>query len=53
MFADGHADVRSLEALGYRLDANLAFILYRNGATYPYNTYYSGTGDDLLPPDLP
>jgi prepilin-type N-terminal cleavage/methylation domain-containing protein len=55
MFADGHADAKSLQSLGYRITDDRSFALFSYGGAYgdPDNSLFSGTGADEDPPLLP
>jgi len=53
VFCDGHGEQRTVEDLGYRLDADGKFYDEGPSAGPAHNRLFSGTGNDDDPPPLP
>ncbi len=54
VYCDGHVESQTPRALGYRLDETEAFVdLNIDPMDRPTNRWFSGTGRDDNPPDLP
>ena len=53
VFCDGHGETKTPDALGYRILTDGTFVDLEAVERPPTNRFFSGTGQDGDPPDLP